>query len=130
MIEAYKYQMGIYKVADILTPKPENEDGDGDGNEEGDETQGKHNTRGHSKKLPHKRCHLAIRRGFFGVRVPRIWNDLPESVVAAPDVNSFKRRLDRHLSHLKYSTEFPLIKRFERWEERHKGEERNQVQRG
>ena len=30
--------------------------------------------------------------------VTRLWNDLPEVVVTAPSVNSFKSRLDRHWS--------------------------------
>ena len=31
-------------------------------------------------------------------KVTRLWNDLPEVVVTAPSVNSFKNHLDRHWS--------------------------------
>ena len=78
-------------------------------------------TRGHSKRIPAKRSHLAVRAGFFSVRVPHVWNGLPAEVVNAESRNNFKQKLDRHFHHLKYSTECPLIKRFQRWEERHKG---------
>ena len=39
-----------------------------------------------------------VRKESFSVRVTRLWNDLPEVVVTAPSVNSFKNRLDRHWS--------------------------------
>ena len=39
-----------------------------------------------------------VRKESFSLRVTRSWNDLPEVVVTAPSVNSFKNRLDRHWS--------------------------------
>ena len=51
-------------------------------------------TRGHSKKL-YKHRHFTNRRGnFFTQRVIRPWNELPEEVIAASNVNIFKKRLD------------------------------------
>ena len=38
----------------------------------------------------------------FSLRVTRLCNDLPEVVVTAPCVNSFKNRLDRHWSTEKF----------------------------
>ena len=37
------------------------------------------------------------RKRFFTNRVTEVWNKLPDSVVEAPTVNSFKERLDVHL---------------------------------
>ncbi len=52
-------------------------------------------TRGHSKKMYHRRYTTAVRRNFFTNRVVPIWNSLPEDVVCAPDRNTFKSRLDK-----------------------------------
>ena len=52
--------------------------------------------RGHSLKLFIEREMLEKESCSF--RVTRLWNDLPEVVVTAPSVNSFKNRLDRHWS--------------------------------
>ena len=56
------------------------------------------NTRGHSKKLLGFTSKLNLRKGFFTERVINIWNSLPEYVVAAPTLNSFKSRYDAHVS--------------------------------
>ena len=53
-------------------------------------------TRGHSKKLAKAQVKRQIREKFFKERVVTPWNSLPESVVTAPTLNSFKRRLDTH----------------------------------
>ena len=37
------------------------------------------------------------RQAFFGNRVIRWWNTLPEEVVTAPIVNSFKPRFDKYM---------------------------------
>ena len=50
--------------------------------------------RGNSKKLFHQQWRKLVRGRFFSVRVAGTWNKLPESVVCAPSLNSFKRRLD------------------------------------
>ena len=38
------------------------------------------------------------RSNFFSVRVVNSWNQLPEEVISAKTVNSFKNRLDKHIS--------------------------------
>ena len=53
------------------------------------------NTRGHQKKLYKERCRTKIRQSQFRLRVVDSWNSLPVSVVEAPSVKSFERRLDR-----------------------------------
>jgi len=56
---------------------------------------GKYNTRGHPYKLEIKRSRLELRRNFYSQRVVHHWNHLPEHVVMADTVNSFKIRLDK-----------------------------------
>jgi len=51
-------------------------------------------TRGHTKKLVVKRCHYDIRKYSFCIRVVNIWKSLPNEVISATAVNSFKNRLD------------------------------------
>ena len=77
MIETFKYIHGYYD-----TERPNFE---------------KANTnqlRGHSLKLHKKHCRRKIRSNFFANRVINTWNNLPEDVVTAPSINSFKSRLD------------------------------------
>ena len=50
-------------------------------------------TRGNSYKLEKKQCNINIRSSFFSQRVVNHWNELPEEVVSAESVNSFKNRL-------------------------------------
>ena len=54
-------------------------------------------TRGHSYKLVKCRSRLDVRKNFFGQRVVNTWNSLPEAVVAADSVNSFKNRYDKYV---------------------------------
>ena len=54
-----------------------------------------YSTRGHELKLYTKRSRLELRKNFFSQRVVTHWNKLPESVVTAETVNTFKNRLDR-----------------------------------
>lgn len=54
-------------------------------------------TRGHSLKLEEKRFNLKTRRRFFTVRTVRMWNSLPQAVVSAGSMATFKRLLDEHL---------------------------------
>ena len=49
--------------------------------------------RGHSLKI-RKDSNLDIRKHFFSQRVVNAWNKLPQHVVDAPSINSFKNRLD------------------------------------
>jgi hypothetical protein len=55
-----------------------------------------HNLRGHSMKIVMKRCRTDTRKFFFSQRVVQHWNGLPQQVVDATSVNSFKNRLDKH----------------------------------
>ena len=52
------------------------------------------NIRGHQFKLRKKSCKEEIRKHFFSLRVISDWNSLPEFIVSAPTLNSFKNRLD------------------------------------
>jgi len=51
-------------------------------------------TRGHTMKLQVQRARLDVRKHFFSQRVVQHWNSLPQRVVDATSVTSFKRRLD------------------------------------
>ncbi|XP_062620616.1 uncharacterized protein LOC134282197 [Saccostrea cucullata] len=50
--------------------------------------------RGNSKKLFVQRPRLNIRKFSFSVRTVSLWNSLPEDVVSAKTLNTFKNRLD------------------------------------
>ena len=52
-------------------------------------------TRGHNLKLVNSRCHCDLRKYSFAVRVVNIWNSLPDTVISANNVNTFKNRLDK-----------------------------------
>ena len=51
-------------------------------------------TRGHRLKLFKPRCRTNIQQKFFTVRVIEDWNSLPEEVIEAKNMNTFKNRLD------------------------------------
>ena len=53
-------------------------------------------TRGHSMKILRDKVRLDVRRHAFSQRVVDEWNSLPQSVIEASNVNSFKARLDHH----------------------------------
>ena len=53
-------------------------------------------TRGHSKRLEKPRVNTSLRMRSFSMRIINEWNSLPEEVVTAPSVNTFKNRLDNH----------------------------------
>ena len=55
-------------------------------------------TRGHRLKLVKNRSRLDIRKNFFSQRVVNDWNSLPEVVVEAESINSFKNRYDKFVS--------------------------------
>ena len=44
-----------------------------------------------------ERYHLDLRKNFFTVRVADVWNNLPEIVKSATNVNMFKGRIDTYL---------------------------------
>jgi hypothetical protein len=52
-------------------------------------------TRGHNCRIVKHRSHLDIRKYFFSQRVVNSWNSLPQDVIDAESVNTFKNRLDR-----------------------------------
>ena len=76
MIDVFKYVHGIYKTS----------------NQQLDLSQTK--TRTNSLKIAKTHWKERIRGNYFTVRVANTWNSLPEHVVRAPDVNTFKNRLD------------------------------------
>ena len=51
---------------------------------------------GTSLKLEKRRCQTTMRQHCFSNRVINNWNSLPESIISAPTVNSFKSKLDQH----------------------------------
>ena len=55
-----------------------------------------YNKRGHSYKLEKPRCSLSFTLNQFSYRVINVWNSLPQHVVDAKILNSFKARLDQH----------------------------------
>ena len=54
-------------------------------------------TRGHNKKLTLQFARNNIRKHSFGLRSIENWNNLPENIVNAPNLNIFKSRLDDFL---------------------------------
>ena len=60
--------------------------------------------RGHSKKLYKGEWDKHVRKHSFSIRIADKWNSLPETVVSAPSIESFERRLDKFWSQqpLKY----------------------------
>ena len=63
-----------------------------------------HGTRGHHLKLKKPQVSRLFRQHFFTIRVINNWNNLPDHVVSAPSVNTFKNRLDDHWRIRKYWT--------------------------
>ena len=51
--------------------------------------------RGNNLKLFKRRANLELRRNFFTFRIVDNWNALPNNVVSAKSLNSFKNNLDR-----------------------------------
>ena len=52
------------------------------------------NTRGNSLKLSITRAHLNIKKFYFTTRIVNNWNNLPDTVIAAPNINLLKNKLD------------------------------------
>ena len=50
---------------------------------------------GNTLTLFSQHSNLDLRLSSFSIRIVKSWNKLPESVVSAPSVNSFKNRLDK-----------------------------------
>ena len=51
--------------------------------------------RGHTYKIVKNSFRLDVRKNFFSNRVVNAWNKLPQYVIDAETVNSFKARLDK-----------------------------------
>jgi len=49
-------------------------------------------TRGNAFKIINRRCHYDLRKYSFCNRVTNLWNSLPDVVVTAPSLNTFKNR--------------------------------------
>ena len=55
------------------------------------------NLRGHSLRLAAQQSRLDCRYHSFSLRIVRFWNALPQAIVSASNINTFKLRLDAHL---------------------------------
>ena len=78
LVNVYKYMNNLYDVKSIIS-------------EDKDDTR-----RGHSAKLEKLGCKKDIRLYFFSNRVVAWWNKIPQEVIDAPSIDSFKNRLDSH----------------------------------
>ena len=63
-----------------------------------EESEVRHSTKTNTKTIVQQRANTEITRNFFGIRVAKVWNRLPEKIVMAPSINtcSFKNRLDKY----------------------------------
>jgi len=59
----------------------------------------KANTRGNNYKLHNHSFHYDLRKHYFSAHIVNIWNSLPNTVVDASTVNTFKSRLDKFWLH-------------------------------
>ena len=53
-------------------------------------------TRGHTLKFFKPRINTTRRQHFFNIRVINHWNNLPQDIVSAKSISSFKTKLDNH----------------------------------
>ena len=60
-------------------------------------------TRSNGRKLKVKQCKKDVRKHFFSLRAISDWNSLPEYVVSAPSINSFKNQLDKYMGDTMYT---------------------------
>jgi hypothetical protein len=52
--------------------------------------------RGHNKKLSKQRCNKNIQTNFFTQHIVTTWNQLPDTILNAPTMQSFENRLDKY----------------------------------
>ena len=79
VIQVYKIVHGIDKVDENLFEIPP-----------------VHRTRGNSKRIYKKHSRLNTRKCFFSQRVVNTWNSLPDQLVCARTLNTFKNLLNEH----------------------------------
>ena len=98
MIEVYKIIHNIYDHESVPHLLKNNEISQRTGN------------RGHSLKLFTQRAKLNLRKNVFPIRITEPWNSLPDTVVTAKSLNSFKTRLDKfwYNQDILYDFEAPL----------------------
>ena len=65
-------------------------------------------TRSHPYKLSKVRVNTTQFQYFFTNRIINLWNSLPDEIVTAESVNSFKNGIDSHLKEYMFSTGFNL----------------------
>lgn len=96
MIEMYKMVQGLYD--EEVVPRWERREG---------------TTRGHDWKLYKRRATTKVRSHYFMYRVVETWNSLPASVVDAPTIYTFERRLDNYWrdQEFKFNSEATLTTR-------------------
>ena len=63
-------------------------------------------TRGHPFKLTKNHCKTTLYQHFFTNRIINNWNNLPQHVIMAGTLNSFKNLLDEHWEQYMFSTNF------------------------
>ena len=63
-------------------------------------------TRGHSRKIFKSRFSCRARSNFFSTCVISDWNSLPDYIINAPSISSFKEQLDYHWTSFMYSNGF------------------------
>ncbi len=86
MIEAYKIATGKYETGTGPVLHFDNR-------------AGRPATRGHRYKLKKERCKTRLRQNFFTERIINTWNSLPSSIVEAPSILTFEKRLDNYWKH-------------------------------
>lgn len=55
--------------------------------------------RGNNLQLIHQQVNTGIKQNQFSIRIINTWNSLPDEIVNAPTINSFKNRLDKYWKH-------------------------------
>ena len=69
------------------------------------------NLRGNKYKLYQGQLHYNLRKFSFSNRVIKLWNDLPDAVVGAENLNGFKNALDKFWFHqeVKFNPRFTRL---------------------
>ena len=67
-------------------------------------------TKGHSFKLQKKRVNTKKYQFFFTNRIINLWNKLPEDVVSADSINTFKNKVDVFLKEYTYQINLDIFK--------------------